>query len=418
MTRTRWGILLTVIAVGGSSLFPGTAVADREVIYDLTSASDGVRISVYADDFLLVADLLDVGIPSAQATTHSSAGSSGFASNPYPGATVVTAPDLVAGQIQTATGQDVDPPGYPLYVRTDGTHRDAEVDQRGYVLRSRSDSTSSEAMAEVGVAAEQGSVARVTARARTDGDPNADVATAIAESDVVGLSINDVLRFGRVHSEAVVKVSPDGTLRRSSDLAIAETTVAGQRVVLTPKGLEAAGESVELPSSDQLDETLRQAGVSVRYLAPERTKHGVVSAGIEVSAVQSDPTGGSNAKFTVRYVLGRAVAAAGGSAHDYSSRLGNGPSASPPSSSGTGSSGQAAGGPAPEEAPVAKGTPADAPAPAIAEPEANQTVQARLVAWPTDLGLAGVYLVVVLAALAMFAGGTLVRLLGVRTRWE
>lgn len=416
--------MVAAAVVGCVSLAPGSAAGGVEVVYDLTAAADGVRASVFAHDFLVVPDLLDVGIPSAQATTNSATGSAGFAGNPYPGGTVVTAHDLASGVIQSNTGQDVDVPGYPLFVHSSGTHRDARVEQQGYSLKSHSDDTSSESVATAGLSADQGSVGRIVARASTDGDPSAKVATASSESDVQGLTINDVLRFGRVHSVATVEVSSDGKVKRSSDLALADTTVAGQRVAITPKGVEAAGQAAGLPSSDQLNDALQQAGVSVRYLAPEQTAKGVVSAGIEVTAVHKDPTGGSNATFAVRYVLGRASAAAGGSAQDFGDgSLGPiGPGVSTPTGTGTGQSGTAAAPstpesvPAPADAPRVGEAPAGAPPPAVAAVP-PQEVQARLMAWPSDLGGVGIYLTLMFVALATFAGGTLMRLLGVRAPW-
>lgn len=419
--------LLTASVVAGVALAPAVATADVEVVYDLVASADGVRVSVFARDFLLVADLLDVGLPSAQARTSSSAGSKGFAGNPYPGETAVSAHDLIAGQLQAGTGQDVNLPGYPLYVATDdGAKPEAAIEQPAYSLRSRSDANSSSSSATAGLETEQGSAARLMARAATDADPSADSVTSAAESEIAGLVINDVLRFGRVHSMAAVEVAADGKLRRSSELAVADTTVAGQRVALTPKGLVAAGQEAGVPSSPGgIEDVLQQAGVSVRYLAAERTPTGVVSAGVEITALQKDPTGDSNATYELRYVLGRASASAAANAENLEGGATPGDlapepagSSGPPPTSDSGPAPASGSGPMALEGPAEQGSaaPAQAPPPEVA-PAQDSTLAARQVAWPSDFGVAGIYLTMVLVATALFAGGTAVRLLGVRTRW-
>lgn len=408
----RVAVLPTVAALAVLPVWVAPAEAERQVEFDVTASADGLRFGVTAANFLVIEQLVDVGVPSAQATANSTAGNQGFASNPYPGDTVIHAPVAEA-------------PRYPLYAHSMyPTEPKSEVEQEGYSLSSASDESSSESEAAAGVAADPGSVGRVIARARSEVDMDTGVAAATAENDAHGLTINEVLQLGRVHSTATVKSSPDGKVTRSSDLSIADTKVAGQRVAITPEGVVAAGQSTGLPPADDLNEVLANAGVQVRYLAPEKGRNGVVAAGVEVIAKQKDPTGGSNQEFTVRYVFGRASAAAGGSAEDL---LGGGDAVSdggqaagPPNGSGASGNAEVSGASPTvgEEAPVA----ADGPAPAAAQPpevaEDGPSPQAvRWLAWPGDLGAVGIYVTLVIVALATLVGGTLVRLLGVRTRW-
>lgn len=419
----RWRVLAVLVLVPAAlvlvpaalSRAAGEAAASSQ--YAVSAAADGVRVSVLAQDFLLVDDLLDAGIPSAQAVVDSLGNSSGFASNPYPGATVLSVPPLASG----AFGQQV--PDYPLHAASrHPTKPESKVEHQGYSLSSKSTETSTEAAALADLTPEGGDAGRSAATATSTVDPATGAATAKAISDTQSLTINGVLQLGRVHSTATVTSKPDGKLTRSSELSIADTRVAGQRVAITPEGVRAAGQTAGLPSSDQVTETLKQAGVSVRYLAAEKGPNGIVSAGIEVIAKRKDPTEGSSATVTVRYVFGRASAAAGGSAEELPGPApldsGQDHAGAPQAASESGDAPTSEGTAAPEAAPAAASgpAPADAPPPALADRPAEQPA-ALLMARPGDLGGMGIYVTLVFVALATFAGGTLLRLLGVRTRW-
>lgn len=424
MTTPRFGrtakrVALLALLVTGSlatSLQGGSALAAGD--YEsapVHAAAEGVRVTLSAPDFLLVSDLFDAGVPVAQTALQYNIGlSKGFASNPYPGEAVVTTPGLVAGQ----TGQPV--PDYPAYA--DSTYpakSKSTVEQQGYALRSHSARTSSEATATAGLAPAGGQVGQVAATAVSRVDPSKGVATAQAESDAQALAFNDVLRIGRVHSRAIVTVGPDGTVTRSSDLSIADTTVNGQRVAITPQGVVVAGKATALPSADPIAEALEAAGVRVRYLAEDKTANGIIAAGIEVSARQQLPNGVTG---VVRYTLGRAVAGAEPVAEEPSEartdlRPVTGveePGAASGGSEPGGSAAPAVGSPDPLAAP-SQAAPAPAPAPSVAPPASTAL---RLVGTPVDIGATGLYLVLAFAGLAMFASGTLLRLLGVRTRWS
>lgn len=415
-TTRRLGVLVPVLALIALPM-AGPASADLQLTYDVTAAADGVRSSVYLDNFLIVSELADVGAPTAQATANSALGNAGFASYPYPGSTVLAAPDTVGG----ATGQDVPP--YPLYARSKHpTEPESAVEQPGYSLRSRSGESFSDSAATAGVAVDPGSVGKTAASARAEVDPDSGVAVATAESDAKNLVVNGVLELGGVHSTATVTSRPDGTVSRSSELSIVDTRVAGQRVRITPDGLEAAGQQIGAPSSEQLTQTLEEAGVQLRYLAAEKGSDSIVSAALEVIATRKDPTGGSNATLTVRYVFGRASASAGGSATQFSSDApldtGGDQGASRQASAEPGTAPAAPEAATSDSMPAAAPTPAqlDVPTPEVAEGKQTQQA-ARLLGWPSDLGAVGIYLTLVFAALATLVGGTLVRLLGVRTRW-
>lgn len=110
---------------------------------------------------------------------------------------------------------------------------------------------------------------RVTAYAKSTVDLAIGAARASTVSYVQGMTINDVLQVGRVYSTATVTSKPDGPVIRTSDLSMADTRIAGQRVTIAPQGVIAVGNTVGLLSSDRVTDTLKRAGVSARYLAED-----------------------------------------------------------------------------------------------------------------------------------------------------
>lgn len=392
---------------------PGTAAAAEgaEDTCPVVASAQGVQLMGRQSDQLVLQGATGASLPHAQACVNFAiSDSSGFAGGPYPGDLVLTAPALVRG----ATGLPV--PDYPAHAasRSPGTE-DSEIEQPGFSLSSHSSETSTEARAHTGVGrdgAEAGS-ALVTASAEVD--PDARSATATAASDTQPVTVNEVLELGRVRSTATAEIDADGKVGRTSTLLVGRTAVAGQVVQITPEGVEAAGQTAPLPAADPVEQ-LEAAGIEVRYLTEEKTERGVLSAGIEVTVRRTDPDTG--AVTTVAYTFGRAFAAVAPVEARGGTPAAPDAPAIPP---------LAEGGPAvadgqvpPESAPVAGGAapaPAEAPEAAEAAPAPAVAQPIRRVGNPVDMGLAGLYLVVVFGALAMVASGTLLRLLGVRTRW-
>lgn len=381
----------------------------------------GVQVTVSASDNLLLSAPTGAGVPVAQACVdYAVRDSRAFASSPYPGETVLAGPGLLGQRL----GQDV--PGYPAYAASRHPARGSgEANGPGYDLRASSDETSSTARAHSGGAPADGggadgsggsgdtlSVAKATV------DPDARSAAATASSDTRPLTINDVLTLGHIHSTATAKLSGDGTIRRDSDLRIGKTTIAGTEVVVTPKGVEAADQTVGLPEQRPAD-ALRQAGIDVEYLAAEKTGDGVLSAGIQIIAEHTDP--GSGATYTVTYTVGRAFAGVAPVRDDSFS--GGEPDALPPPTvdaeppaQGGAQAAEPPAGPSPVDA--AAPEPTQAPEPAAApdvEPPATQAV--RQAGNPIPMGVGALYLAIVLGALAMVVSATMLRLLGVKTRW-
>lgn len=419
-------MLSRAVAAGGVALLlgavaaPAAAQSGAEGGCPVVSAAQGLQIMVDAPVNVLLEEPSGAALSVAQAcVNYALSDSMGFASNPYPGGTPLTLLRTVGSSLGEGTGQP--PPEYPGYVasRHPG-ESESRVEQPGYSLGAKSTETSSRSRAQAGPA-QDASEAGAMATAESVVDPGALTGRAVATSDTQPLTFNGVLELGRVRSTASAAVDAKGSVRRESSLSIGRTTVAGQAVQITPRGVEAAGQTVPGPGADPA-EALEAAGIEVRYLAEEKSARGVLSAGVDVVVKQENPDSPGSYN-QVHYTVGRSFAAA-----DKVERpVGGGPGVGLPGSPGdvgpvdetavAGDSGPVADAPvagsvAPEaaSAPEAAPGPDAAPAPQVAAP-------AGWVGRPMDMGMAGFYLVLVCGAVAMVAGMTLLRLLGVRTQW-
>lgn len=411
------GIALSAAAVEGSAVAQEPAEGGCPVV----ASAQGVQVMITVEDQLLDQPS-GVGAPVAQTCVNFGLSDSmGFASNPYPGETVLSLPALVWGPsgLEGATGQST--PAYPGYAASRyPVETKSQSEQPGYSLRAASTETSSKARAYSGLTQDATNVATTVATAESVVDPAALTGTATAASDTQPLTFNEVLELGRVRSNASAAVNAKGTVRRESSLVIGRTTVADQVVQITPRGVEAAGQTVPVAGSDPA-EALAEAGIQVRYLAEEKVPNGVLSAGVEV-VVKQESKLASGRYYRVHYIIGRAFAAADKVERPVGGVPVGGALPGPVAGGGLGGDAEGAGesgGPAPESAsvpeaaespPAPEAAPQAAPAPQVAAP-------AGWVGRPIDMGMAGFYLVLVCGAAAMFAGTTLLRLLGVRTRW-
>lgn len=403
-----------------TGLAPGAAAeeAPREQAQcPVVAAAQGVQVTASKSDDLFLQAPTGVSAPVAQScVNYGLQESQGFASSPYPGETVIAVPGLLAGQ----TGAPVPP--YPAYVSsTYPAKQESGVSKPGYSLSSQSDQTSSRSRARSGLAQDQAGAGVMAASAEATVTPTEGTSDARAVSRTAPVTINDVLQLGTVRSLAAATVDADGQLLRESRLRVGHSSVGGQEVMITPEGVKLAGETIGAPKQADPNDVLAQAGVRVRYLEKEKTSRGVLSAGIEVVAEQQDPNSG--ATYTVHHTFGRAFAAAAEVTQPSADEVtgmeiptvsggGAGAAEAEPSIGDAKGVRPAAAGP---EAAQGRTAPKGAEAPAVAA--APQEAKARLAGEPVDMGMAGVYLMIVFAGLATVVGGTLLRLLGVRTRW-
>ncbi|WP_329567030.1 hypothetical protein [Streptomyces sp. NBC_01361] len=372
----------------------------------VTATAQGVQVTVSASNDTLLQAPTGVGVPVAQACVNYAVGeSSGWASSPYPGETVISAPALIGSQ----TGQKF--PGYPAYAASKyPSDESATSGQDPHVMRSHSTKTSTKAEASTVLGSQDTAAASTKAIAHTSVDPDALTGKATATSDTKPWAVNGVLELGRVLSSATATVDRDGKVVRDSELSIGRTEIAGQGVEISPDGIKVVGQTAPLPDAADPAKALAAAGIKIRYLDEKRTEQGVVSAGLEVQARQQDTQSG--AVYTVTYVFGRASADAG----RIEAPPGSGgvpPAQVPQAPSDAGGGGDAADSEAPaDDTPAAPKAPSDD---GSSTPQDTRPVQ--LATNPTDMGVTGLYIVLAFGAVATFAAGTLLRLLGVKTRW-
>jgi hypothetical protein len=292
-------VTVLVLAVAGTI----AAHAQSQVTsFQATASAEGVRVGVAAPNFVVVDQLVDVGVPVAQSTVDGLGNSKAFASNPYPGELVISGPGTVAG----VTGLP-NPGNYPLYAATSyPTTREAHFSQPNYDLSAKSAEQSSDAVASAGGSASDSSVAAVkaTATSRRAADSGTVSAEAISTADAVNLA-GGALRVGAIRGTAKVTRRPNTQPARSSSFSVDGVSVGGQPVGFNDKGFVIAGTSTPIPADNPLAQTLEQAHISMRYLRAIADSDGVVSPGLVITQRQQVPQGPT---LILTYVFGRAVA--------------------------------------------------------------------------------------------------------------
>ncbi|MHB8463523.1 MAG: hypothetical protein ACYDH6_18625 [Acidimicrobiales bacterium] len=402
-----------VVVVAGFGFFAfvgpsAAAVGDACASFGAVAASLGARTAV--DNTGELVNGVTADIPTAQAAADSQSVSSTYAAAPYPGSDVLSVFSLAG--LPTSTYPPMAQTSYP-------THPDASVTAPGVSLKGHSQETSSNASATSGAATGPGEGAGLMVATANAGCATHGTVKALAESDdqAVGFA-GGLLRIGRVHSLAQVVVGANGVPRLDSKLEVAQMTVAGQTVELSPAGLSIGGSSTALPPSASLSQVLADAGVTVTYLAPTRDAdgNGIVSAGVAITmarqAQATQPT-------TVSYVLGQSYARAQRGVSDTGLSPGTSHTAvllTPP----VGDSSASA---APPAAPTTE-TPAAARdlLAAPARPVSGPSVTPTGPAVPATLGLTAfssvdIYLVIIVGAVMLLGSLLLVRILGVKTAW-
>jgi len=416
----RLTLVVAVIALMGGLGITHAQGQSEATSFEATAAAEGVRVGVAAPSFILVDQLVDVGVPVAQSTVDGLRNSTAFASNPYPGALVVEGPGLFAG----FTGLP-SPGSYPFYVSSSfPTATDSNFSQPNYNLSAKSAEQSSEAVASAGGSTAGSSLGAAAAKAASKRDAASGVvsAEAISTADVVNLS-GGALRIGSVKATASVSRTPGGGPVRSSSLSVDGVSVAGQSVGFSDKGLVLAGSTTPIPQDNPLTAVLEQAKISVHYLQPITTPDGVVSAGVAITQQQQVPQGPS---VIVTYTFGQAVAHASAVSGGLSAGGGppavGGEGAAPVSESALNGTGGAAGsgaGPA-----LSTGTGAIA-AGAGASNQSNpsralDTIGGRVTRAGVSKGgpsTASIYLILAIGGLLAVAGAQLLRIMGVKMAW-
>jgi hypothetical protein len=400
--RAVWGRRATfaVLLVFGGGLagltMPGPAGA--EGVFTAVAGADGVRTTVATKGFLLAERFVDGAAPTAQAYIDSIGNSTAFAAYPYPGETPLSLAGIIADPGRT----------YPLMVSSrDGNPDPEPVDAGYYSLKATSTATSSSATATAGSGGDQGSTGLTRSKADVVVE---DEIIATGESTSEAMSFGTVLRVGRVYAQArVVLHGEDAAL--SSQFHADGVSILGQAVGFDDHGLVLPGTTQ--PIDPNLASALSASGVSVHYLAPsiDDDKHGIVSAGMEVTVTHevTGPGQPSSVTYTFGRATARAVASASGSA-PAGGRGTSGSQTNPSPGVGTGGSGSST------PASISGSTAAPTPAAAPTTPTRGGAGTVAATAAP-GFSTFSFYVVLVVAAAAMIGAAQLIRILGVRLTW-
>jgi hypothetical protein len=253
---------------------------------------------------------------------------------------------------------------------------------------------------------------RFVADAEVTGDQAAGILGALAKSEVSAIDIAGVLRLSAVRTSATAKLN-GGKVTSSSTLEVGEASVAGIRVVLTAQGLELAGQKVPLPDGSPILKPLKDAGLTVEVVAPEKLKGGVRSAGVRVIQTQATPDGST---VTQSYTFGQSYALVAATSDDTVTPPTTGVTGPAPAPGGPLTAGGTSNAPQPS---VGGTDVAPAPAqqaPAVAGP--IRAVPAALGSAPfTHLSTLSFYLVLVLAGVVAVASHKMLRRFGVSATW-
>jgi hypothetical protein len=411
MTRRRNRLtagVLGSLTIGGlllaSAPAPGAAAAPL-VKFRAVAGADGVRQTLTRPDAPLSSQVADSGVPSAQAAIDGLGNSEAYGSLVYPGASALAVPGLASGII----GQSL--PSYPLLASSSDPSRPKDDASKG-PAEIRAASTASRSAGNTSFVSPSGG--RFVADAEVTGDQAAGTLSAVGKSEASAVDIAGVLRLSSVRGSATAKLA-GGKVTTSSTLEVGETSVAGIRVVLTADGLELAGQKAPLPDTSPILKPLKDAGLTVELVAPEKLNGGVRSAGVRVSDTQATPDGST---VTQSYTFGQALAVVSATSDDDVAT----PSSLPPDPVA----------PAPAGGPLAAGQPPGAPqtsvggtdvaptqpnqAPAVAGPV--NTVPVALGSAPfTRMSTLSFYLVLVLAGAVAVASHKMLRRFGVSATW-
>jgi hypothetical protein len=302
MRRSPILVLLATVAISVAGPLSGPAGGEEAFggTFRAVASADGVRTTLLVPHAPLSNTVMDMGGPSAQATLDTSGTSQAFASFPYPGENVVTAPGIVAG----ASKGQINLPAYPFYVLSDRTTGSKQEFGSGpFTLKAESTDTSSSSAATVGVEVE-GQGAAGLAKSQASTISKAEVVTAEAKSESTSFSLGP-LRLGQVISTAKVELAAGGALTRSADTRVIGAMVGDTPVALTPQGLVVGNTPV--PSDPApVQQALAQAQITVELMPRQEVPTGVVAPTVRVS--RQDESG-----MVITHTFGAAVAQVEGS---------------------------------------------------------------------------------------------------------
>lgn len=391
--------------VTGVALVPGMARGATQQGFVASAVAVGLR-TTYKNVSDQTGTVFEGSAPIASARVTSEPDSTAFAAAPYPGDDLIS----LANAIGPGLGVPAQP--YPFSV-TSGVpgNPKSSTSQPGYALSAESTASSSKSSGTAGASSSGdaligSSSATADVKSAADGSATA-LGTTLTQSFAAG-----PLTLSRVTSTARAVLDANGKVVLSSEVELGDATVSGQRVGVTRNGLTVAGTDIPLPAG-QLTDALKASGVTVTYVAEEKSATGVTAPGLLITYKDS----GQDSTFT----LGRAQAGAVPSIEGFPDvPVEVGPSV--PAVDGEGgsaageppASGPVGSGSVPVPATVDGGQPPIAQNPAVADTPASRALVRGASYQPETFSSGLFYFVLVLAALATLAVGQLMRYLGVR----
>ena len=303
---------LVVGVIGAALAGAGTAQSapDAGRTFAASAEAEGLRVTFDVPQFLVVSTLFDAANPISQAVLESTGVSRSFASAPYPGDLVVTAPGTLA-----AFGGPSLPAQYPFYVGAN--HPDAPkaaLDGPGgaYSLAATAEAARSAATGRLSV--DKGPVVRTEALTETlaDGAVRA-VASSVTEGIVAG---DGALTIGRVVS-SVETVSRPGaaepTVTRRFEVTGAK--VGDTAVEITADGVKAGGGALPVgQAAEPVQAALAKAGLDVRVEGDEALQGGGTARTLVIQSTQQAPLPGAPQGVLTIRVGGAATAVLTGTA--------------------------------------------------------------------------------------------------------
>jgi hypothetical protein len=270
--------------------------------YTATAEARLLAIDVTTSPPILFDPLFDGGVAVAQAQIDSLGGTSAFASDPYPGGTVIGLPGLLTSFAPGVPAL----PDFPLIVSSNQARPSAHVEAGPLVLDAQSVRDASSGRVTDGAASSQ---------ATTRADADSGRVHAHAETALPSLQLGPSLSLNGLRSAADVSKTPSGALERSATFEVASLSILGQRVVVTPTGLNILGTDVPLGIDTSsllatLLGSLSHQGITIEFLPPIEVPNGVTSAGLRITTEQAPPPDLASGveSFRVQVTLGRASA--------------------------------------------------------------------------------------------------------------
>jgi hypothetical protein len=293
-----------VLLVAAATVVPAGADSPAGNYVGVATAS-GARATFVVPGEFAVEEVMDAGGPVAQSRLGGGAADS-FASFPYPGGTAIAYQGLLA----IATGLS-SPFAYPFYVSAADPAQPKQevVDPSGsYSLKATAAPASTTAAAALRPGGPGALVAANSATTSVVAEGDSVVATASSLAE--GLSLGDnVLSVGGVASRSITKLTGGAPPATETELTVTGLRVGDKRVGVGPTGFELLGTPVPLPSAEVaklIADTLKPAGLQLRFVAPEAIAGGARAAAIEIVSQQAPPNMPAS-ELTIR--LGGALSA-------------------------------------------------------------------------------------------------------------